>query len=75
MVCENTTTFVIFIVVLILGIFYLFLPYDLIPDELGLVGFLDDFSVFLAIIYWVCNYFISNYRERNIRMNNEIRAE
>lgn len=37
---------------LILAIFYILIPLDLIPDRIGLVGRIDDFAVLLLIVWW-----------------------
>jgi len=41
---------------------YLFFPFDLIPDELGLVGYVDDFAFFIAAI-WFIRYLIHIYKD------------
>lgn len=45
----------------LLLVIYIVLPYDLIPDELGIVGFLDDFGVF-AIVMIVLYNLAETYR-------------
>ena len=47
-----------FIFLLMFGLFYTFLPVDLIPEAVfGLFGFIDDFLVFFMILVYVCTFF------------------
>ena len=45
-------------------IYYVLTPYDLLPDTLGLIGYLDDISVVGALAFWVMNRFYERFRER-----------
>jgi uncharacterized membrane protein YkvA (DUF1232 family) len=49
---------VIFVIV------YFFSPFDLIPDSLGLIGYIDDFSLFGGLLVWVATKFFGNFRDR-----------
>eukprot|EP00026_Physarum_polycephalum_P019079 Phypoly_transcript_20920.p1 GENE.Phypoly_transcript_20920~~Phypoly_transcript_20920.p1 ORF type:complete len:187 (+),score=9.28 Phypoly_transcript_20920:48-608(+) len=51
---------------LILVLLYLFFPFDLIPDELGLVGYVDDFAFLIGAI-WFIRYLIHVYRDSLIQ--------
>ncbi|ELR14095.1 zinc finger, C3HC4 type (RING finger) domain containing protein [Acanthamoeba castellanii str. Neff] len=45
-----------------LGVLYLFVPFDLIPDSAGLVGLFDDLVVWLAIVWFVVAL-LESYRQ------------
>lgn len=51
----------LFYAVLIFVIAYIFMPFDLIPDELGIVGLLDDIMIiiFVGIFFYAV---AENYR-------------
>jgi len=46
---------------LILALVYLISPYDLIPDYIGLLGYLDDAFVLLAVL-WAVVAMLEMYR-------------
>jgi len=43
--------------------FYFFLPWDLIPDELGLIGYVDDIAIIL-VGFWLLYLLAEWYREK-----------
>eukprot|EP01112_Ceratiomyxa_fruticulosa_P010563 TRINITY_DN2804_c0_g2_i1.p1 TRINITY_DN2804_c0_g2~~TRINITY_DN2804_c0_g2_i1.p1 ORF type:complete len:194 (-),score=14.06 TRINITY_DN2804_c0_g2_i1:31-612(-) len=46
--------------------FYFFLPYDVIPDSMGIFGYLDDMFIILAG-FWVVFYASEWYRDKLLR--------
>ncbi len=53
--------FIVFITMLIL---YVISPFDIIPDVLGIIGFLDDIMFIFVFIFWVMNSFYSMFLRR-----------
>eukprot|EP01113_Clastostelium_recurvatum_P035373 TRINITY_DN4924_c0_g2_i3.p1 TRINITY_DN4924_c0_g2~~TRINITY_DN4924_c0_g2_i3.p1 ORF type:complete len:133 (+),score=23.99 TRINITY_DN4924_c0_g2_i3:265-663(+) len=46
--------------------FYFFLPWDLIPDEFGLFGYVDDLAIIL-LGFWFIFWLAESYRGRLLR--------
>jgi uncharacterized membrane protein YkvA (DUF1232 family) len=53
----------LFIVFFLFVLFYIYSPLDLIPDDLGIWGFIDDFFLIVGAIIWVVEKFYSRFRE------------
>jgi uncharacterized membrane protein YkvA (DUF1232 family) len=51
-----------FIFFFLMVLFYIYIPFDLIPDTFGFVGFIDDFILILGAIIWVVEKFYSRFR-------------
>ncbi len=62
---SNVKTIMIFLTILIILIYYIFNPYDIIPDTLGLVGYIDDFSFILGFFVWIMERYMSGFRNQN----------
>ena len=73
-ICENPSTLFVFIIFNIAVIAYVFLPLDFIPDDLGIIGFLDDFILIFMLILWICESFMSSYRNLIRNQQDEIRS-
>ncbi len=63
--CSNIKSFVILLVLILFVISYLFIPFDLIDDSIGFLGYLDDFIIVLGLIFGICEYFMNNFRRNN----------
>jgi uncharacterized membrane protein YkvA (DUF1232 family) len=61
---RTTSNILMFVVFFIIVVYYFLSPYDIIPDTLGLIGFLDDFGLLLGFILWVIEKYYGNFRER-----------
>ena len=61
---SSAIAVITFIIFFILIIFYIYLPYDIIPDNLGVLGLLDDFVFLTGIIIWVVEKFYSGFRNQ-----------
>lgn len=70
--CTNAITFAILIGMIIFSITYLFIPFDLIDDALGFLGYIDDFIIILGLLFGICEFFMSNFRRMNDVNNNNI---
>ena len=56
-----------FLVFVAFVIYYIFYPSDIIPDSLGLIGYIDDFSLVGGITVWVIERFFLGFRNRVAR--------
>ncbi len=46
------------LLLLVLAFFYVFFPYDLLPDSLGRIGRIDDILLIFVLVFW---YFIKPF--------------
>lgn len=70
--CSNIKSFVILLVLILFVVSYFFIPFDLIDDSIGFLGFLDDFIVVLGLIFGICEYFMNNFRRNNENNGNNV---
>lgn len=63
-VFENPSFIIYFIGAIAFVIYYIFHPSDIIPDSLGLVGYIDDFSLVGGVTVWVIERFFLGFRNR-----------
>jgi uncharacterized membrane protein YkvA (DUF1232 family) len=59
---DLTLRKILTIITICLGFIYLILPFDLVPDSVGLVGLFDDVVVWLAIVWFVVAL-LESYRQ------------
>ena len=52
------------IVLTIFLIFYIYLPFDIIPDHIGIFGLIDDFIMLIGIVVWVVERIYSGFRDQ-----------
>jgi uncharacterized membrane protein YkvA (DUF1232 family) len=51
--------------IMVIGvIFYILTPFDVVPDALGVIGFIDDIVVMIGLIIYVINKFLSRFRNQ-----------
>ena len=62
---TNTNSIILFITFLIILIYYIFNPIDIIPDTLGLIGYLDDFSFIVGFLIWIMERYMNGFRSQN----------
>jgi len=74
-IVNNPTRLITFSFFGVLVIIYFLSPIDLIPDYLGLIGYLDDIFVVGFFIYGIVRTFYSNFIERNELEFNVILAQ
>jgi uncharacterized membrane protein YkvA (DUF1232 family) len=53
-----------FLIFLAVVIYYFLSPADIIPDTLGLIGYMDDVSLVGILAVWVVQRFYARFRER-----------
>lgn len=70
--CSNIKSFVILLVLILFVISYFFIPFDLIDDSIGFLGYLDDFIIVLGLSFGICEYFMNNFRRNNENNGNNI---
>jgi uncharacterized membrane protein YkvA (DUF1232 family) len=61
---SDTRAILYFILFALIVVYYLFTPYDLLPDTLGLVGYLDDFGLLAGFVFWIIQKYMSGLRDR-----------
>ena len=74
-IVSDPTSLIKYSIIGIIVIVYFLSPVDLIPDYLGLIGYLDDILVIIAFICGILRSFYSNFTERNELEFSRIRAE
>ena len=75
-ICSNPISFFYFIVFLVSSMIYFYLPADIIPDDLGIIGFMDDFIVIICFVFYISESFMRgfgvNVNEYHERLRNDL---
>jgi uncharacterized membrane protein YkvA (DUF1232 family) len=64
-----------FIIAIGIVVYYVLSPYDIIPDTIGLLGYVDDVSVVGMLTYWVIGQFYARFRDRVEAEYRQIQAQ
>jgi len=72
---NNQNKFIIFCLLGILVLIYFISPFDIIPDYIGFIGYLDDFLVLITFIYGIIRSFYSVFNNFNESEYERLRAE
>ena len=72
---DSFQSTLVFFLLFLFVIIYFYLPYDIIPDDVEIIGLLDDLFVFLSFIIWICECFMRVHRGESVRRQEEIRRE
>mmetsp|Transcript_25375 Transcript_25375/g.26437 ORF Transcript_25375/g.26437 Transcript_25375/m.26437 type:complete len:232 (+) Transcript_25375:45-740(+) len=72
---EEPVSILYFFTFLLLVIGYLFLPVDLIPDDIEFFGYADDFAFVIGLVIWICQIFMRRFRDDVVRQHEAVRQE
>ena len=71
---SNPVSILLFFIGLLIVVFYVYLPFDIIPDT-SIVGMIDDILVIIGFIAWVAEQFYRRFRDDVNREFDNIRAQ